>query len=124
VGRLGLDEQFVDGKHGDLVHQPQVDAEPDTGEQVHGLLGGHHGGRAERAEGAGDAVLEGLPALAQQRVASLPLVADDLRDDLADFAEDGRLALAEGDLVGNLVEVAGGPAALAVQAADHQVDLL
>ena len=41
-----------------------------------------------------------------------------------DLVEDALLALAEGDLVGDLVEVARRPAPLAVQAADREVDLL
>ena len=59
-----------------------------------------------------------------QRVPGLALVGDDLRNDLADLVQDGRLALAERHLVGDLVEVARRPAALAVQAAHRQVDLL
>src|SRR5262249_3596307 len=110
VGRLRLDEQFVHRGDRHVVEQAQGDAEAHARQQVHRLLGGHHRGRAERAVGAGDAVLQRLPALAQQGGAGLAFVHDDLRDDLADLAEDGRLALAERHLVGDLVEVAGGPA--------------
>ena len=124
MGRLGVDEQLVDGLAGHVVEQVQVNAQPDGAEQLHRLLGRDHGGAAECADGPRDPVLLGLFALADQHLAGLPLVLKDHGDDLADFAQHPVLGPAEGDLVRDLVQVAAGPAALAVQAADHEVDLL
>jgi hypothetical protein len=50
---------------------------------------------------------------------------DDLRDNLrAELADDVFFDLAEGGLVGDLVEVAGGFSALAVEAADGELEVL
>src|SRR5436190_10871495 len=35
MGRLRVQEEFVDLRHGNLVEQAEVDAEADAGEQVH-----------------------------------------------------------------------------------------
>ncbi|MEI2659362.1 MAG: hypothetical protein V9G11_04795 [Bifidobacterium adolescentis] len=39
MGRLGLDEEFVDRLHLQIVDQFQIDPQPDTRKQVHRLFG-------------------------------------------------------------------------------------
>ncbi len=72
--------------------------------------------RLEHAVGPADLVVEVLPLLVDELLAGLALVLDDLGDDLGEVADQLRLALAEGLLVGDLVEVAEGLGPLAVEA--------
>ena len=55
---------------------------------------------------------------------AVPLVLEDLGNHVGEDPDQLLLALAQGLLVGDLVEVAEGLAAFAVEAADGQVDLL
>ena len=54
----------------------------------------------------------------------MPFVLDDFWNDLADLREDGGLALAQRDLVGDLVKVTGSAAAFAVKTSHGEVNLL
>ena len=124
MGGLRLDEQLIHGGDADIVQQLQIDAQSDAGKKLHRFFRGHHGGILQRAESPADAVVQGRPAVAGQRLAGLAFVDYDVGYDFADLVEDGRFALAEGDLVGDLIKIARRPAPFAVQAAHGQVNLL
>src|SRR5205814_6431754 len=121
---LRVDEELIDRGHRDVVEPVQVDAKANARQQVHGFLRGHHGRGTERPVGPRDLVLERLPVLTHKGVARMPFVLNDLWNDLANLVEDGRLALAEGYLVRDLVEIAGRSAPFAIKAANRQIDLL
>ena len=76
------------------------------------------------AVGPADLVVQVLVAFADQEIAGPPLVVDQHRHDVADLLDQVGLALAQRDLVADLVEIAHGLRALAVQAADGQADFL
>ena len=92
--------------------------------QEHGLFAGDRLGRLEDAVGPADLVVQVLPPLGEQGLAGRPLVLEDLGHDVGEDLDQLGLALAQGLLVGDLVEVARSLAPLAVEAADGQVDLL
>ena len=122
--RLGLDEQLVDRGDRQVVDQPQVDPHPHARKQKHRFFAGDRLGGLQDAIGPADLVVQVLPALGEQGLAGRALVLEDLGDDVGEDLDQLGLGLAQGLLVGDLVEVAGGLAPLAVEAADGQVDLL
>ena len=91
---------------------------------MHRLFGADRLGGAEDAVGAADPVVERFLALADEEVAGLAFVVDEHRHDVGHFLGELFLALAERDLVADLVEIAQRLRAFAVQAADGEVDLL
>ena len=125
VGRLGVDEQLVDGRRSAgrrsgrrLMPSRTLESSSIVSSEV--IIVALP--RVPKARATRSCRPAGAPS--SSAVPGLPLVLHDLLDDLADLVEDLRLALAERHLVGDLVEVAERPAALAVEAADGQVDLL
>ena len=67
-----------------------------------------------------DLVFEAQPLGVHQRFARGALLADDLRDDLAQVVAELFFRIAERNPVGDLIKVAGFAAALAVIAADGE----
>ena len=124
VGRLGVDEQLVDGGDLQIGDQAQIDAHPDAGEQVHGFFAADRLRRAEDAVGAADPIVQVLLALADQELAGPPFVVDQHGHDIGDLRDQLLFAAAERDLVADLVEVAHGLRAFAVEPADGQADLV
>ena len=92
--------------------RPRLIAHPHAGEQVHRLFGADRLGRPQDAVGPAHAVVQRLLAFANEKVAGLPLVVDQHRHDVGDLLGELFFALAERDLVADLVEVARAPASL------------
>ncbi len=68
--------------------------------------------------------MEGFLAFANEEIAGFALVIDEHRHDVGNLFREFFFALAEGDLVADLVEIALGLRAFAVEAADGEVDFL
>src|SRR5207237_1150680 len=82
-------------------------------------------GGAQEAQSAADFVVEGDGVVVEEHFAGVVLVVDDLGDhQVAEIADDFFFVLAQGGLVGDLVEVAGGFGAFAVEAADGELQVL
>ena len=80
---------------------------------------------AEHAQGAADLVVQRDGAIVQQRFAGVVLVVDDLGDhQVLEVADDFFFGLAQRRLVADLIEIAGGFGAFAVQPAHRQAHVL
>ena len=90
-----------------IFDEPQVDAHAHARKQQHGLLAGDRLGRLQNAVGTADLVVQVLPPLGQE-VLPRAFVLKDLGHDVGQDLDQLGLALAEGLLVRDLVEVAGG----------------
>src|SRR5262245_54649421 len=127
MGRLRVDEELVDRADLQLVQEAHVDPHPQPRKQHHRLFGGDHACVAQNAVGAVYLVGELVALLIEQRSPGAALVLDDLRNHgvgVAELRDDLPLAAPQRGLVADLIEVAIGLRALAVQAADRDADLL
>ncbi len=121
---LDLEEEVVDGFAGDAGDSVHVDAEADSAKEFHGFFDADESCVAECAEGAIDAVIEDAGVAFQQHAAGVVFVLNDVgQDDGLEFLEDFFFGAAEGYLIGDLVEIAGGFGAFAVVATDGEVEV-
>src|SRR5690606_6459829 len=113
--------EVVDGVEGDAVGAAQVEAQSQVAQQDHRLLRADEAGGAEDAQGPLDLIVEGLRVIVHELVAGDAFILDDPRENvIAEVFDDLLLAAAEGDLVGDLEEVADGLGTLTEEAADGE----
>lgn len=124
MGRLGMNEKFIDRRNFDVADEAEIDAHSQARKQVHRFFAADRLGRAKNAVRAADAVVQCFLTFADEEIAGLALVVDKYRHDIAHFLGEFILAVAKRYLVADLVKISLSLRAFAIQAANGQVDLL
>ncbi len=124
VGRLSIEEQFVDGGDVKIFHESEPHAQTKARQEMHGFFRADRASAAEDSEGPSHLIVQFSLAFGEHQITDSTFPADDLSYDGADLADEFCFALSKRYLVGDLIEVAHGLAAFTVQAADSMVDLL
>lgn len=121
VGGLDEEEQLVDPSDGDFREHARDRPEPHQTEVLHGFLGGDEPRGAEDSQGPPAHVGDDGGSFLKEPISGDAFVTDDLRDDgLLHLGEDHAFGLAQGYLVADLEEVAGGVGRFTVGAADGE----
>ena len=121
---LSVDEKLVDLSDFQVVDQAEVDPHPHARQQQHRFFAGDRVSGFQNSISTTDLVVQHLAAFGQEGLPCFAFVFDQLWDDVGKTLDQLRLALAQSLLVGNLIEIAVGLGALAVQATDGEVDFL
>jgi len=124
VGRLSVNEEFVDGRDLDVEDQAQVHPHSHFAKVVHSFFAADFLGSTEDAECSAHVVMQVLAAFVDQKLTSLALVIDESRYNLSDLGYQGNLGLTKRGLVADLIEVTHELRTFAEQAADCYVNLV
>ena len=121
---LSVDEKFVDLSDFEVVDQAEVDPHPHARQQQHRFFAGDRVSGFQNSISPTDLVVQHLAAFCQEGLTGFSFIFDELGDHVGKALDQFRLALAQSLLVGDLIEIAVGLGALAVQATDGEVDFL
>ena len=124
VSRLAAEEQFVSERLRCFAEDPQINAEPQEADQIHGFLGGNAPTVCQHAVGTANVVEQHRGLLLHLGEARVLFVLNDLEQNLVDPFDDVVFRLPQGHLIGNLKDIAQRLSTLAIEAAHRQPQLV